>query len=979
MKKLILLLPILLFSIIINSQNWGEQILNQPNREAGNTFGFSVDIDGDYAVIGAPGENERTGSAHIYKKDVDGNWKYHQKIDAYVGKHSDEYFGYIVAIQGDYIFVSAPTDRLNEVDFENPAGSVMIYTKDANNLWTGVQRLYSSDIRRGDYFGSDIAIDGDFLVVGAYHQDYDANNANVETSAGAAYIFQKDINGVWNEIQKITPTHRDYSDNVGSSVSISGDYIVLASENDTDVNNANTLSGNGSAFIYKKDVNNVWNQVQKLKPTNGISSSFFGFGDVSISGDFISVGAKNLDLLENNTWYYGHVYLFKKDVNDVWIESQIVKVPYPASNFGTSVSLDNNLLLVSAPESRVQDNGANISGVGISYLFAKNVNDEFVLAETIQTSQVKANSTIGGGSWNGQTTLSSIAIDNNHFVIGASSTDIIVNNNDIYNVGSAYISGNVTSVLAEDISWTGNVNTNWNNPLNWIPNTIPTETDDVILNDVARSPIILTGQNEIINNLINFENLSIESGGSLTISGNLDQRRAISINSSLDSNGSLILKGNQTNPNPADSNYQRYVSGNNWHLISSPATGIDIDVLAAATQLAEGQNNNRGIGFYDNNANPRWSYYQDGANGTGDFIAGKGYSLRTSANAFLILTGKLKATDLSNYIISENLNSWNLVGNPYPAFINANVNADANENFLSENADQLDPAFANIYLWNPSTTSYEPVGNGLGAKYIAPGQGFFVKSKNGGGTIDINKTMLTHQIGDLFLKQNQPQKIVLTIDDKTSISETTIAFKESMTKGLDVTYDAAVFSGESRNLSLYTHLLENNENVSFAIQFLPKLENNEFVIPLGVSKNENSEITFSLQESTISSDMNIYLEDKLENRFTEISKTPNYTFSHQKATNEIGRFYLHIQKNTLSLENVQKDKITIYKDSASSILINGVADGTLNIYSITGKNVMKNRKINENEKRIQLPTLAKGIYLFEVKTSSRKIIKKIIF
>jgi hypothetical protein len=239
--------------------------------------------------------------------------------------------------------------------------------------------------------------------------------------------------------------------------------------------------------------------------------------------------------------------------------------------------------------------------------------------------------------------------------------------------------------------------------------------------------------------------------------------------------------------------------------------------------------------------------------------------------------------------------------------------------------------------------------------------------------------MLTHQIGDLFLKQNQPQKIVLTIDDKTSISETTIAFKESMTKVLDVTYDAAVFSGESRNLSLYTHLLEENEDVPFAIQFLPELENNEFVIPIGISQKENSEITFSLKETTISSDVKIYLEDKILETFTEISSNSDYTFFNDKGSSEIGRFYLYIQKNALSLENVQKDNINIYKDSVSSILINGVADGTLNIYSITGKNVIENRKINENEKRIQLPNLAKGIYLFEVKTNSRKIIKKIIF
>lgn len=530
----------------------------------------------------------------------------------------------------------------------------------------------------------------------------------------------------------------------------------------------------------------------------------------------------------------------------------------------------------------------------------------------------------------------------------------------------------------QQITWTGAISTDWNTAGNWDTNTIPTATDDVILADVVNAPRVNFNQSHAVNDLTINENLTIKNNASLTVNGNLDQGANIQVESFVTGNGSFILKGNQTNVNPADLIYLRYVSGNTWHLFSSPATDINIDVFAAATALAEGQNDNRGIGFYNNNANPKWSYYQNGANDTGNFIDGKGYSIQTSGNAFLNFTGKLKTTDLSNYPITENLNGWNLVGNPYPAFINANTNADANENLLTQNSAQLDPEFANIYLWNPTTEGYEPVGNGLGARYIAPGQAFFVKSKNGGGSININKTMLTHQTGNLFLKGNQTQKIVLKIDDETSISETTIAFKEGMTKGLDITYDAAVFSGESKNLSIYTNLLEKNNDVPFAIQFLPELENNDFMIPLGISQKQNSEITLSLKETSLSSDTKIYLEDKLEHKFIEFSNHSNYKFYPQKKDSETGRFFLHFQQKSLAINNATTSKIQIYKSDESTITILGIPYGILNIYDISGKIIIKNCKINSEKEDIKIDQLSKGVYIINIKMENQFITKKII-
>lgn len=976
MKKIILLLVICI-SNGIHSQDWGEQILNQPNTGTSYSFGFSVAIDGDYAVIGSPGETEWTGSAHIYKKNDEGIWIYHQRIEDHIRRGLDNFFGYAVAIEGDYIFVSVYKDRIDEDRYEKIAGSVIVFKKDANDVWNPIQKIRSSDIRIGDEFGIDIAVEGNFLVVGATNQDYDENDDNSINGAGAVYVFERNNNDVYNQVQKLIPSNRDSQDNIGKSVGISGDYIIFSSKNDTDAANANPIAGNGSVFVFKRDNIGVWNETQKIKPINGVNYSRFAFEDISIFGDYIAVGATGIEHLENNNWHYGFVYLFKKDNNDVWNETQILRIPNTAYNFGYEVVLDHNRLLISAPNSNVSRDGDTNYNVGKSYLFTRNV-DDYLLTETLETSIAQENSYVGAGKMGNKISSSAIALKDNQFILGANNTKRTIADTDYFLAGRAYISGNINDFFGQTITWTGAISTDWNTAGNWDINSVPTATDNVILADVVNAPRINFDQSHAVKDLTIDENLTIKTNASLTINGNLDHGANIQVESFANGNGSFILRGNQTNLNPADLIYLRYVNGINWHMVSSPVTNFDIDVFAAATNLAEGQGNNRGIGFYNNNANPRWSYYQAGANDTGDFIAGKGYSILTSETAFLNFTGKLKATDLNNYVITENLDGWNLIGNPYPAFINANTNADENDNFLTENADNLDPEFANIYVWNPNTTSYEPIGNGLGAKYIAPAQGFFVKSKVGGGTIDINKSMLTHQQGDLFLKTNPTKKMVLQIKDDTNISETTIAFKNGMTKGLDVTYDAAVFSGATNNLSIYTHLLEDNKNVPFAIQFLPELENNDFIIPLGIYQKEETEITLSLKEIDISDEIKIYLEDKTENTFTEITND-NYQFSHQKEDSETGRFFLHFQQKSLNVDDVSNSKIQIYKSDDATITVLGIPKGTLNIYDITGKEVMKNRKINNLKEQIQVPKLSKGVYLFKVKIGSQQVVKKLIF
>eukprot|EP01084_Bolivina_argentea_P055281 101356_1 len=98
-------------------------------------FGYSIDIDGQTAIIGARADNgivSHTGAAYIFNL-IDGSWIQTAKIVAYDGKSSD-YFGLSVALHGNHAIIGSPRD---DVKGSN-SGSAYIITSysDCNAIKT---------------------------------------------------------------------------------------------------------------------------------------------------------------------------------------------------------------------------------------------------------------------------------------------------------------------------------------------------------------------------------------------------------------------------------------------------------------------------------------------------------------------------------------------------------------------------------------------------------------------------------------------------------------------------------------------------------------------------------------------------------------------------------------------------------------------------------------------------------------------------
>ncbi|RED45658.1 T9SS type A sorting domain-containing protein [Seonamhaeicola aphaedonensis] len=347
-----------------------------PDRAEGDYFGNSVSVNGNYVIIGAyhhsldaSGQNFKggAGAVYVYKRDINGNWNFIQKL-IQSNRNAGDNFGRSVTINGNFIYVGAIIhDGVGAV--AQNAGAVFQFEKDEFDVWQEKQVLEASD-RAGSvsYFGENVAVSGDYLAVAAIREEKDAAGQNNVEAAGAVYVFKRDSNGIWQETQKLVASDRAIDDQFGWSLSINGDIIIVGTPfEDEDDNDSNTLSDSGAAYIFKRDTNDIWQLVKKMTATNRSVDDHYGIA-VGISDEYIFVGADDDDedaSEMNSIPSSGSVYVYENDSN-LWGNAQKLVASDRAlgGEFGGALFVNNDDLVVGA---RLASD--NINFIGAVYSF----------------------------------------------------------------------------------------------------------------------------------------------------------------------------------------------------------------------------------------------------------------------------------------------------------------------------------------------------------------------------------------------------------------------------------------------------------------------------------------------------------------------------------------------------------------------------------------------------------------------------------
>ena len=249
--------------------------------EEGDSFGRSVAICNDFAIVGAFAADDNgtdSGSAYIFDLATGAQLAKLLPSDG----SSFDYFGIAVAISGDRAIVGA-----SYADDNGPAsGAAYVF-----DVMSGIQiaKLLPSDGEMQDFFGQAVAIHGGDAIVGAFRDDDNG------FESGSAYLF--DVN-TGTERAKLLASYGAADDYFGWSVGINdGIAIVGAPYNDS--------QGMGSGAAYLFDVA-TGAQTSMLLPSDSANYDTFGWA-VAICDDDSLVGAKFDD---DNGSGSGSAYLF---------------------------------------------------------------------------------------------------------------------------------------------------------------------------------------------------------------------------------------------------------------------------------------------------------------------------------------------------------------------------------------------------------------------------------------------------------------------------------------------------------------------------------------------------------------------------------------------------------------------------------------------------------------------------------------------
>ena len=232
------------------------------DRAAGDNFGRYVDISGDYALVGAmnkdydPDFHFSAGAAYVFERNSStGAWEEAQKLLGFSDHGNFDNFGWDVAIDGDKAIRWSKSRSRYAREEERPAilAQLIIFSEIVLGTWVETQKIYASDHAQNDFYGGAIDLDGNIAVIGAELEDHDESGGDFVSGAGSAYIYERQPNGIWQEVQKVIGEGREIDDLFGASVSIKDDQIAIGAWRADEPDGQDLLFDVGAAYIFKRN------------------------------------------------------------------------------------------------------------------------------------------------------------------------------------------------------------------------------------------------------------------------------------------------------------------------------------------------------------------------------------------------------------------------------------------------------------------------------------------------------------------------------------------------------------------------------------------------------------------------------------------------------------------------------------------------------------------------------------------------------
>ena len=468
----------------------------------------------------------------------------------------------------------------------------------------------------------------------------------------------------------------------------------------------------------------------------------------------------------------------------------------------------------------------------------------------------------------------------------------------------------------------------WDEPQNatQLPSSNPEMIDDIIVaaNLDATSDYIVKDL-EIISEKI----LTIVPSASLEIIGDItnDDVNALVVDSDINGTGSLIHNDDnvvaKVNCHIDNSSVTRNWNAD-WHFISSPVANQTIESFIPTEENYDfyswSEFNSTWYNQKKDNSATNYFYVDNGLN----FNIGRGYLVAYENEGYKKFSGTLNNGDVTyplscstdGEFVVERFTGFNLVGNPYPSYIDWEAEGWTR--------DVLE--FQTIWIYDDDVNNYITytlggVATNGGSQYIAPCQAFFVKAASAGNIIMTNDIRTNEKSS--FRKNDNENIFKLRVNGASGQDEIAVVDGDN-----DDVFK--MFSLNESAPSLYI-----NKGVgSYSVVYVDDEES----LPLNF-EGGFAEYTISLSECGDSFDA-IILEDKLTGEKVNL-QTESYTFIHSGNSNA-ERFVLSFVNGQQTADNSHFAYI-----NNGEIIINDInGNAQINIYDVTGRRVYNNANMD---------------------------------
>ena len=317
-----------------------QQELNSSDGAVKDQFGFSVSVDGDTAVIGAPRKNSAQGAAYVFVFNGT-TWSQQAELTAKGGAAGDN-FGNSVSVSGDTALIGAP---YHQVGTNAGQGEAYVFAR-TGTTWTLQATPIASDGAASDEFGWSVAVSGGAMVIGA---------PGHKAFQGAAYVFVPNFTK-WIQQAGLTASDGAAGDEFGYSVAVSGGTAVVGAR----LHQVGSNTQQGAAYVFVQS-GTTWPQQAELTASDGAATDDFGVS-VAVSGGTAVVGATG----PND--FTGEAYVFVQS-STTWTQQAMLTAPdgAPFNVFGLSVAVSEGTAVIGAPQHKVGTNPTQ----GAAYVFVQ--------------------------------------------------------------------------------------------------------------------------------------------------------------------------------------------------------------------------------------------------------------------------------------------------------------------------------------------------------------------------------------------------------------------------------------------------------------------------------------------------------------------------------------------------------------------------------------------------------------------------------